>query len=134
MFSLFLQSIGMYRIICACKEAIFNNFPYGSVADGLTQTRRRSPGQTTVSQTRPLFWEPLLPPSRPHSRPEKFSTDTQNLITQASLNTRTCEIVGLYLPCRCRCGCRTVQSSGSDVWLRGRVLPLGDSCFSYSLN
>lgn len=48
-----------------------NSFP-------LTQTRRRLPSRTRASQTRPLFWEPRSPPSLPHSRPDEFSTDTQN--------------------------------------------------------
>lgn len=63
--------------------AIPTHPPLGSVVAGLTQTRRRWPSQTTVSQTRPSFWEPLLPPSLLHSRPEKFSTD---LVKQVYFN------------------------------------------------
>ena len=51
---------------------ISTHLPHGSVVVRLTQTRRRWPNQTTVSQTRPSFWEPLLPPSLLRSRPEEF--------------------------------------------------------------
>lgn len=101
----------------------------GSMAAGLTQTKHRWPSQTTVSQMRLSFWEQLLPPSLPHSRPEKFNKDIQNYVKLIHY-VHIC----LYLLCKCICGCHTEQSSGTDVWLHGRVLPLGGSCFSYSLN
>lgn len=68
---------------------------------------------------------------------KKFITGTQKHIQQAYGTSAPACVRCLFffnLPCKCRCGCHTAQSSGSDVWLRGRVLPSGDSCSSYSLS
>lgn len=117
------------RLFAVARKSFPIIVQIGSMAAGLTQTKHRWPSQTTVSQTRLSFWEPLLPPFLPHSRPEKFNTDTQNHVKLIH-HVHVC----LYLPCKCRYGCHTAQSSGTDVWLHGRVLPLDGSCFSYSLN
>lgn len=67
-----------------------------------------------------------------------FVTDlrssAQTLRTSSTFTYAHVAFLGFYLPCKCRCGCRIGQSSGSGVWLHGRVPPLGDSCFSYSLS